>query len=125
MEHADPRQKVTEARAIEAEIAPLDLRGRARPRNISEFCPVPFSEFSVEARIVRDHQDFTPSPTARRAQAGTGVRAQNTRKGAGVDTSRPCHVRRGPWRAAVAAVPCALRRIWLSADRRVRWRGPL
>ena len=27
-------------------------------------------------------QDFTPSPTARRAQAGTGVRAQSARKGA-------------------------------------------
>ena len=27
-------------------------------------------------------QDLTPSPTARRAQAGTGVRAQSARKGA-------------------------------------------
>jgi hypothetical protein len=35
-------------------------------------------------------QDFTPSPTARRAQAGTGARARSTRKGARVDTSRPC-----------------------------------
>src|SRR5258708_4245777 len=33
-------------------------------------------------------QDFTPSPTARRAQAGTGVRAQSARKGARVDTLR-------------------------------------
>jgi hypothetical protein len=29
-------------------------------------------------------QDITPSPTARRAQAGTGVRDRSTRKGAGV-----------------------------------------
>ena len=35
-------------------------------------------------------QDFTPSPTARRAQAGTGVRAGSARKGARVDTLRPC-----------------------------------
>src|SRR5712691_6911193 len=35
-------------------------------------------------------QDFTPSPTARRAQAGTGVRARSARKGARVDRSRPC-----------------------------------
>ena len=35
-------------------------------------------------------QDFTPSPTARRAQAGSGVRARSARKGAGVDRSRPC-----------------------------------
>ena len=35
-------------------------------------------------------QDFTPSPTARRAQACTGVRARSARKGAGVDRSRPC-----------------------------------
>ena len=35
-------------------------------------------------------QDFTPSPTARRAQAGTGVRARSARKGARVDKSRPC-----------------------------------
>ncbi len=34
-------------------------------------------------------QDFTPSPTARRAQAGTGVRARSARKGARVDKSRP------------------------------------
>ena len=33
-------------------------------------------------------QDFTPSPTARRAQAGTGVRARSARKGARVDSSR-------------------------------------
>src|SRR3979490_1743693 len=41
-------------------------------------------------------QDFTPSPTARRAQAGTGVRAGSARKGARVDTLRPC-----------VACPCA------------------
>ncbi len=35
-------------------------------------------------------QDFTPSPTARRAQAGSGVRARSARKGARVDMSRPC-----------------------------------
>ena len=35
-------------------------------------------------------QDFTPSPTARRAQAGTGVRARSARRGARVDKSRPC-----------------------------------
>ena len=35
-------------------------------------------------------QDFTPSPTARRAQAGTGVRAGSARKGARVDKLRPC-----------------------------------
>ena len=35
-------------------------------------------------------QDFTPSPTARRAQAGTGVRAGSARKGARVDKPRPC-----------------------------------
>ena len=35
-------------------------------------------------------QDFTPSPTARRAQAGTGARARSTRKGARVDKPRPC-----------------------------------
>jgi hypothetical protein len=35
-------------------------------------------------------QNFTPSPTARRAQAGSGVRAQSARIDAGVDRSRPC-----------------------------------
>ena len=35
-------------------------------------------------------QNFTPSPTARRAQAGSGVRAQSARKDARVDKSRPC-----------------------------------
>ena len=35
-------------------------------------------------------QDFTPSPTARRAQAGTGARARSARKGARVDKLRPC-----------------------------------
>src|SRR5262245_10773660 len=35
-------------------------------------------------------QDFTPSPTTRRAQAGSGVRARSARKGARVDRSRPC-----------------------------------
>jgi len=35
-------------------------------------------------------QELTPSPTARRAQAGTGVRARSARKGARVDRSRPC-----------------------------------
>src|SRR6266850_3121164 len=35
-------------------------------------------------------QHFTPSPTARRAQACSGVRAQSARKDAGVDRSRPC-----------------------------------
>src|SRR6266851_5286293 len=35
-------------------------------------------------------QNFTPSPTARRAQACSGVRAQSARKDARVDRSRPC-----------------------------------
>jgi hypothetical protein len=35
-------------------------------------------------------QDLTLSATARRAQAGTGVRARSARKGAGVDKSRSC-----------------------------------
>jgi SAM-dependent methyltransferase len=35
-------------------------------------------------------QNFTPSPTARCAQAGTCARARSARKGAGVDSSRPC-----------------------------------
>jgi hypothetical protein len=35
-------------------------------------------------------QNFTPSPTARRAQAGSSVRAQSARKDARVDRSRPC-----------------------------------
>src|SRR5262245_60905555 len=35
-------------------------------------------------------QDFTPSPTARRAQARLDVRARSTRKDAGVDRPRPC-----------------------------------
>jgi hypothetical protein len=35
-------------------------------------------------------QNFTPSPTASRAQACSGVRAQSARKDAGVDRSRPC-----------------------------------
>ena len=35
------------------------------------------------------------------------------------------HLRRGPWRPAVAPVQRPLRRIRLPADRRLRWRGPL
>jgi hypothetical protein len=35
-------------------------------------------------------QNFTPSPTARRAQACSGVRAQSARKDVGGDRSRPC-----------------------------------
>jgi glycine/D-amino acid oxidase-like deaminating enzyme len=35
-------------------------------------------------------QNFTPSPTARRAQACSGVRAQSARKDARVDRSHPC-----------------------------------
>src|SRR6266545_2665504 len=35
-------------------------------------------------------QYFTPSPTARRAQAGIGVRARSARRGAREDKSRPC-----------------------------------
>src|SRR5437870_772925 len=34
-------------------------------------------------------QDITPSPTTGRGQAVSGVRAGSTRKGAGVDSSRP------------------------------------
>src|SRR4029077_9898021 len=37
-------------------------------------------------------QDLTPSPTARRAQAGSDARARRSRKGAGVDSCRPCFV---------------------------------
>src|SRR5260370_11587761 len=35
-------------------------------------------------------QDLTPSPTTRRAQAASGVRARSARKGARVGTPRPC-----------------------------------
>ena len=35
-------------------------------------------------------QDLTPSSTARRAQAGSDVRARSARRGARVDSSRPC-----------------------------------
>ena len=35
-------------------------------------------------------QDLTPSPTTRRAQADSGVRARSARRGARVDRSRPC-----------------------------------
>jgi hypothetical protein len=35
-------------------------------------------------------QNFTPSPTTRRAQAGIGVRARSARRDARVDRSRPC-----------------------------------
>ncbi len=35
-------------------------------------------------------QDFTPSPTARCAQAGSDVRVRSARKGARVDSSRRC-----------------------------------
>jgi len=35
-------------------------------------------------------QDFTPSPTTRRAQAGIGLRARSARRDARVDRSRPC-----------------------------------
>src|SRR5204862_3316416 len=35
-------------------------------------------------------QDFTPSPATGRDQAVLGARAGSTRKGAGVDSSRPC-----------------------------------
>src|ERR1700732_5032418 len=48
-------------------------------------------------------QDFTPSPTARRAQAGTGVRARSARKGARVDKSRPCVAWFCAWRATTGA----------------------
>src|SRR6266446_4711028 len=37
-------------------------------------------------------QDLTPSPTARRAQAGSDARARRSRKGAAVDSCRPCFV---------------------------------
>ena len=37
-------------------------------------------------------QDLTPSPTARRAQAGSDARARRSRRGAGVDSCRPCFV---------------------------------
>jgi len=35
-------------------------------------------------------QDLTPSSTARRTQAGSAVRARSARRGARVDSSRPC-----------------------------------
>src|SRR5271169_5189006 len=37
-------------------------------------------------------QDLTPSSTARRAQAGSDARARGSRRGAGVDSCRPCIV---------------------------------
>src|SRR5271169_1005965 len=37
-------------------------------------------------------QDLTPSPMARRAQAGSDARARGSRRGAGVDSCRPCLV---------------------------------
>src|SRR5690349_19894159 len=37
-------------------------------------------------------QDVTPSPTTGRVQAGSAVRAGSARKGARVDSSRPCVV---------------------------------
>jgi hypothetical protein len=37
-------------------------------------------------------QDLTPSPTARRAQAGSDARARRSRRGAGVDSCRPYFV---------------------------------
>jgi hypothetical protein len=37
-------------------------------------------------------QDLTPSPTARRAQAGSDARARRSRKAAEVDSCRPCFV---------------------------------
>jgi len=37
-------------------------------------------------------QDLTPSPTARRAQAGSAGRDRSARTGAGVESSRPCVV---------------------------------
>ena len=50
---------------------------------------------ALGARIVflrhgRIGQVFTPSPTARRAQAGSGVRARSARKDAREDRPRPC-----------------------------------
>src|SRR4051794_16797273 len=38
-------------------------------------------------------QDVTPSPTTGHAQAGSGVRARDARKGARVDKLRPCVAR--------------------------------
>jgi hypothetical protein len=35
------------------------------------------------------------------------------------------HIRCGSWRPAIAALQCALRRIWFSVDRRIRRRRPL
>src|SRR5712691_6463088 len=37
-------------------------------------------------------QDFTPSSTARRVQAGSDARARRSRRGARVDSCRPCSV---------------------------------
>jgi len=37
-------------------------------------------------------QDFTPSSTARRVQAGSDARARRSRRGARVDSCRPCFV---------------------------------
>jgi hypothetical protein len=39
---------------------------------------------------LRSLKERATAPTARRAQAGTGVRARGARKGARVDTLRPC-----------------------------------
>ena len=44
-------------------------------------------------------QDFTPSSTARRVQAGSDARARRSRRGARVDSCRPCFV----WSCACSA----------------------
>jgi len=48
-------------------------------------------------------QNFTPSPTARRAQACSGVRARSARKDARVDRSRPCDAWFCAWTATTGA----------------------
>jgi inorganic pyrophosphatase len=53
--------------------------------------PYPYDwGFVPSTQVSLSDKTSTPSPTARRAQAGTGVRARSTRKGARVDKLRPC-----------------------------------
>ena len=65
-------------------VAVVDSAGGALPLPDGRTVTVGRAEFPALG------QGLTPSPTACRAQADTGVRAQSARKGARGDTSRPC-----------------------------------
>ena len=74
----------------------IPYRGRfdgfhALPASVSKTCLVRFDN-SGQADFLHPAlgQDLTPSSTARRAQAGPDVRARSARRGARVDSSRPC-----------------------------------